>query len=742
MLQTGNGIGIGGGYTQPGSGIVLFNSGSNVSYNNTIVAKLTDNSATSGQLTITFNASASSAAVNTVLSNIAYSNRSDSYQTTTSKTILVTFNDGSSSNVNNVQGGASRAATAEISVSITPTNDAPTFGSALEIAATEDSATSSPVTPATVSALLGSRYVDPDGMLLAANPMAGVAIGAYSNGSLNGSSLGTWQVYLGSAWVNLSDLNSAVAGGITTARALLLSADTQIQFLKNSNANTSGAATVKPSLSVYAVETTAFNATVTNPSAFTSVAGSPVTYDTTADLAGSRVAIEPVLVTVAIAAVNDAPTLTATLLSTVAESNVTGTGTDAVALLTGVSVADLDLSTTGALTSTVFGAGSITVALTDRTTSDVFTLDGSLSRAQGVDTTSGGSASSGSYVIQLTTGATVAQVQTILAAIRFQNTSDTPSTSPRNYTVTFSDGSNRNAASATAGGSALTYVSSGTLTIGAGNDAPVMSGGGAALAYTESDAATVIDATVTVASDADDTQMASATVTISAGYTTGDVLSVTAQNGISGSYDATTHVLTLTGPATLANFTTALQSVKFNSTAADPTVTSSSRTISWQVTDANSANVGAKTSNTLTSTISITAINAAPTLTGTGTASYTENGTAAVLFSGITVADTDDTQIVSAAVSIGTGFTGGDTLNFSDQNSISGTYHSDTGILNLSGTASLANYQTALASITFTSSSDDPTVNTTATTRTLHWTVTDANSEGKGAQSSADKTSS
>ena len=56
---------------------MLFNSGSNITYNSTVIGKLTDNSNTSGQLTITFNASASSAAVNTVLRNIAYSNRYD-----------------------------------------------------------------------------------------------------------------------------------------------------------------------------------------------------------------------------------------------------------------------------------------------------------------------------------------------------------------------------------------------------------------------------------------------------------------------------------------------------------------------------------------------------------------------------------------------------------------------------------------------------------------------------------------
>ncbi len=64
-----------------------------------------------------------------------------------------------------------------------------------------------------------------------------------------------------------------------------------------------------------------------------------------------------------------------------------------------------------------------------------------------------------------------------------------------------------------------------------------------------------------------------------------------------------------------------------------------------------------------------------------------------------------------AAVSIGTGFLAGDTLNFTNQNGITGSYNAATGVLMLSGTASLANYQAALDSITFSVSpgTGDPT---------------------------------
>ena len=58
-------------------------------------------------------------------------------------------------------------------------------------------------------------------------------------------------------------------------------------------------------------------------------------------------------------------------------------------------------------------------------------------------------------------------------------------------------------------------------------------------------------------------------------------------------------------------------------------------------------------------------------------------------------ADSGD-NLASATVRSAAGFIGGDTLNFTKQNGISGSYNSATGVLTLTGTASTANYQTAL----------------------------------------------
>ena len=98
----------------------------------------------------------------------------------------------------------------------------------------------------------------------------------------------------------------------------------------------------------------------------------------------------------------------------------------------------------------------------------------------------------------------------------------------------------------------------------------------------------------------------------------------------------------------------------------------------------------------------------APVLAGTGnTASYTEQAIGTAIAPNLTVTDASSTTLTGATVTITSPFTPGDLLNFTNQNGITGSY---TGVetLTLSGSASLATYQAALRSITFTSSSDNP----------------------------------
>ena len=154
-----------------------------------------------------------------------------------------------------------------------------------------------------------------------------------------------------------------------------------------------------------------------------------------------------------------------------------------------------------------------------------------------------------------------------------------------------------------------------SITIAAVNDPPITTAGNT-LFYLENGAAAPIDTTISLV-DVDNASFTGATVTISAGLTSGDALGFTAQNGILGSYNASTGVLTLTGSATVAQFQAALRSVSYSSTSDNPTATSSNRTISWQVND------GSALSAPVSSTIAITALNDAPVITSGSTYSFT-----------------------------------------------------------------------------------------------------------------------
>jgi hypothetical protein len=114
----------------------------------------------------------------------------------------------------------------------------------------------------------------------------------------------------------------------------------------------------------------------------------------------------------------------------------------------------------------------------------------------------------------------------------------------------------------------------------------------------------------------------------------------------------------------------------------------------------------------------------APVLTASGgTAGYVENAAPVAVDPGLTVSDADSTQLSSAVIRIGTGYASSqDQLQFTDQNGITGLWNSGTGTLTLSGTASLAHYQTALRSVAYVNSSDTPATDT----RTVEFSVTDA----------------
>ena len=172
------------------------------------------------------------------------------------------------------------------------------------------------------------------------------------------------------------------------------------------------------------------------------------------------------------------------------------------------------------------------------------------------------------------------------------------------------------------------------------NDAPVIANAGSVQGDVENAAGTVLEPALTLA-NADDTQLNQAIISIS-GFVAGDRLNLTNQAGITGSYNAVTSVLTLTGIATSASYQAALRTITFNSTSDNPG--SGSLTIAWTVHDVNSeaASNGQQTSNVANTTVNVTPVNDAPSITGldvTSTSTSVEKDPAVQIESNALLAD-------------------------------------------------------------------------------------------------------
>ncbi|WP_338818910.1 hypothetical protein [Acidovorax temperans] len=113
-------------------------------------------------------------------------------------------------------------------------------------------------------------------------------------------------------------------------------------------------------------------------------------------------------------------------------------------------------------------------------------------------------------------------------------------------------------------------------------------------------------------------------------------------------------------------------------------------------------------------------------------ATYTETagspsaaGTPVAVITDSAVTDPDQATIWGATVAITQNFVPGDTLSFTAAGGISGTYDVATGLLSLTGSASLAAYQTALNSVRYANAGDNPTNYGAATSRTISFTTFD-----------------
>gem|GEM_PF-3865804 len=251
-----------------------------------------------------------------------------------------------------------------------------------------------------------------------------------------------------------------------------------------------------------------------------------------------------------------------------------------------------------------------------------------------------------------------------------------------------------------------------TITVTDVPEAPVLVTSGGSASFTEDGPSVAVDTGITVA-DQDSATLASGTIQITGALQTAeDVLAFTNDGSTMGNiavsvaYNPATGLLTLSSAgntATLLQWQNALRAVTYNNTSQNPTTTA--RTVSFQVKDP-----GNLSSNLATKGVTVTAVNDAPVLANSGGGlAYTENGAAAAINTAITVTDVDSANIIGATVSITTNFQANkDVLSFANTVNIIGVYSGTTGVLTLTGTDTVANYQAALRNVKYSSTSEDP----------------------------------
>src|SRR6185437_11797817 len=283
----------------------------------------------------------------------------------------------------------------------------------------------------------------------------------------------------------------------------------------------------------------------------------------------------------------------------------------------------------------------------------------------------------------------------------------------------------------------VTISSTGTSTVTVQHTAPTITASGIAT-FSGGGSPVALDPTISIADVDSNGNLTGANVWINSGSLSGDMLNYAslAGLGITGSYNASTGTLTLSGTSSIANYESALASVTYNLNPSngDPTGGGSdlTRTIGWSVTDGSSSN---GISNTGSSVLDV--LHVAPTVAASGTATFNGGDTPITLDPTLSLADADSNgMLTGASVSIGSGFQSTDILSIAGQTSglvvgtnITATYDAGTGVLTLSGGDTLANYTAALREVTFSSlSNSDPTASGTDTSRTINWTVIDGNS--------------
>ena len=247
---------------------------------------------------------------------------------------------------------------------------------------------------------------------------------------------------------------------------------------------------------------------------------------------------------------------------------------------------------------------------------------------------------------------------------------------------------------------------------------------------------TVDDTTTVTVTDSDRVVDPTITGTVSSQATTSETpldpfSGVTIGDANAGATDALS--ITLSGPGALSGTGLSVSSGIYTLTGTAAAITSELRALSFTPVDVV-PNTSVTTTFTLSDTssavsqlpvVATTAVTdsdpvVTPEVTGGASVSYVAGASPVALDAGLALADAAAASLSAATVSISAGFVLGDELSVgSPQAGIASQYNAATGVLSLSGSASLAAYQTELDSVAYASAS------ATTSSRTITWSVND-----------------
>ncbi|MDZ4236341.1 MAG: hypothetical protein U1C73_21890, partial [Dietzia sp.] len=273
--------------------------------------------------------------------------------------------------------------------------------------------------------------------------------------------------------------------------------------------------------------------------------------------------------------------------------------------------------------------------------------------------------------------ATIAQYEAAIQAVTFTTTEGGL---PRSLTISVTDETNK--ASLVPGVAVVTVIGLPPVITTVGT--PVFTLGGSPVQVVS----------IVEVLDADSDELNSATITIVTGGQAGDVLDYTApsNNPVTGTWDAATKTLTLSGTATIAQYEAAIQAVTFTTTEGGLP-----RGLTISVTDeTNKASLAPGAAI-------VTVIGLPPVITTVGAPIFTLGGSPVQGVSVVEVLDADSDELNSATITIVTGGQDGDVLDYTPPNGnpVTGSWDAATKTLTLTGTATIAQYEEAIKAVTF-----------------------------------------